>query len=157
MDTIIYIKAAISAFIGYLSLKLGLLAPLIMFLTISMALDYLSGIISAAHNGELSSRIGIFGIFKKLGYCIAVSVALIADKLIATVGSEFVKMPMATIFGTLTVVWLTLNELLSILENLGKIGVPLPAFLGKIIKTLKNDIDKKGEDITTKTNYKVGD
>ena len=39
--------------------------------------------------------------------------------------------------------WLTLNELLSVIENLGRIGVPLPNFLKKIIAQLKDTVDKK--------------
>ncbi|MFZ2538972.1 MAG: phage holin family protein [Oscillospiraceae bacterium] len=146
-DTLIYIKAAIAGILGFIAAKLGMLAPLLVFLAIAMALDYISGVIAAANFGKLSSKKGIFGILKKLGYCITVAVALITDQLIITVGSQFVQTPIVSLFGMLTIVWLTLNELLSILENLGKIGVPLPSFLNKVIKNLKDGVESKGDNV----------
>lgn len=142
-----WVKAVVSGVVGFISLELGMLAPLLVFLAVSMAFDYLSGVIAAGSRGELNSRLGVFGILKKLGYCIAVGVALITDKLIMTIGSELTQsaMPAISLFGTLTIVWLTLNELLSTLENLGRMGVPLPGFLGKVIKTLKKKVDSKGD------------
>ena len=44
-------------------------------------------------------------------------------------------------FGLLVAVWLIINEMISILENLGKLGVPIPEFLTKIIKRLKNSAE----------------
>lgn len=38
-----------------------------------------------------------------------------------------------------------INELISILENLGELDVPLPAFLVNIIKTLKNKVEEQAE------------
>ena len=42
-------------------------------------------------------------------------------------------------------VWLIINELISILENLGELDVPLPGFLVNIIKTLKNKVEEQAE------------
>lgn len=47
-----------------------------------------------------------------------------------------------TIFGLLVTVWLIINELLSILENAGRMGVILPTFLKKVLAELKNRIDE---------------
>ena len=44
-------------------------------------------------------------------------------------------------FGMIITVWLIINELISILENLGEIGVPLPEFLVNAVKSLKNKVD----------------
>ena len=41
-------------------------------------------------------------------------------------------------------VWLIINELISILENLGEMGVPLPSFLTSMIKTLKSKVEEQG-------------
>lgn len=46
-------------------------------------------------------------------------------------------------FGLLVAVWLIINEMISILENLSKLGVPIPEFLTKIIKRLKNSAERK--------------
>ncbi len=37
------------------------------------------------------------------------------------------------------------RELISILENLGELNVPLPSFLVNIIKTLKNKVEEQAE------------
>ena len=44
-------------------------------------------------------------------------------------------------------VWLGFNEVISILENLGDIGVPMPAFLKKIVEKLKGKIEDIGEGV----------
>ncbi|NLK39237.1 MAG: phage holin family protein [Clostridiales bacterium] len=51
-------------------------------------------------------------------------------------------------FGMLVCVWLIINEILSVLENLSAIGVPMPAFLTKITGGLKVTIENaaKAED-----------
>ena len=48
-------------------------------------------------------------------------------------------------FGVLVAVWLITNELISILENLESIGVPMPTFLIKIVKRLKVMAENVGE------------
>ena len=45
----------------------------------------------------------------------------------------------------LVTVWLIINELISVLENLSRMGVPIPNFLKKIIDRLKNTVDEKGD------------
>ena len=49
------------------------------------------------------------------------------------------------LFGLIVTVWLIINELISILENLSKMDVPIPAFLTKIIKKLKTTVEDKTE------------
>jgi phage-related holin len=46
-------------------------------------------------------------------------------------------------FGLLVAVWLIINEMISILENLGRLGVPIPEFLKKIIGRLKTSAERK--------------
>ena len=48
-------------------------------------------------------------------------------------------------FGVLVTVWLIINELISILENLESVGVPLPKFLVAIVKRLKITTEKVAE------------
>ncbi|MEG2813906.1 MAG: phage holin family protein [Oscillospiraceae bacterium] len=145
-DVFNYIKIFVTGIMAFISAKLGILAPLIAFLAIAMIMDYISGMISSGQKGDLSSKRGIVGILKKLGYVIAIVVALICDQLIIFIAGQFnAVLPSTAIFGMLTTIWLTLNELLSILENLGKMGVPLPKFLGKMIYLLRDTVDEKSE------------
>ena len=45
-------------------------------------------------------------------------------------------------------VWLDLNEILSVIENLGRMGAPVPEWLSKFITVLKNKVDVAGEKIS---------
>lgn len=56
----------------------------------------------------------------------------------------------------LVTIWLIINELISILENLGSIGVPLPKFLLTIIKKLKTTTENKVESEDENGNWYEG-
>ena len=148
-------SAVLAALISYL----GVVAIPVAVLTAAMATDYITGMISAWHNSELSSKKGIFGIIKKVSYLALVCVGMGVDWLIYSgLDQAGISTGNSVFFGVLVAVWLIINELISILENLKNIGVPLPAFLVTIIKKLKvsaeyinSDNDKenklaKGED-----------
>lgn len=149
-------KGMLSAGGAWISNKLGILFPVLILLTGMMVLDYISGLAASKKealenpdNPKLgwSSKKGQIGIFKKLGYIIAVAVAMAIDFLIFKVAAQLgVTMPSGTFFGLLTAVWLVLNELLSLVENAGRMGAPVPEFLSKIIIVLKTKVEKKGED-----------
>ena len=55
----------------------------------------------------------------------------------ASLGFE-IHLPMLA--ASLVAVWLIINEIISILENIGDIGVPLPGFLTKIVQGLKSKL-----------------
>lgn len=106
----------------------------------------ISGIASAWVKRELSSRVGIIGIVKKLAYLLAVAVAIVVDWVVQTAAVELgVDLGGFYFFGLLVTIWLVLNECISILENLSEIGVPLPAFLLKIIEKLEKTVEETGE------------
>lgn len=62
-------------------------------------------------------------------------------------GQMGLSMPANTFFGLLVAIWFLLNELLSILENVGRAGTPLPGFLQKLIAALKHTVEGKGDEI----------
>ena len=118
-------------------------------LVIFMAIDYITGYSAAAKNGEWSSKIAREGLWHKTGCIFAVLVAGILD---AVVGYLFgnihgLALPFEyTVFVCpLVVVWYMLMELGSILENVGKMGAPLPEFLKKMIAVLKATVDTSGD------------
>lgn len=116
-------------------------------LVIMMSIDYITGMISAWIEKDLSSRKGIVGIVKKISYMALVAVAMTVDYLIhcgfTAINIHFENNMW---FGLLVTIWLIINELISILENLGKIGVPIPPFLKKVINRLKISTEDKGEE-----------
>ena len=127
-------SAALAALISYL----GVIAIPVTVLTAAMITDYITGMISAWHNSELSSKKGIFGIIKKISYLALVCVGMGVDWLIYSgIKQVGIDLDYTIFFGLLVTIWLIINELISILENLGSIGVPLPMFLIKIVKRLK--------------------
>lgn len=141
------IKATLTLALAGLSVYFqNLLIPLIILLIVIIC-DYVSGMIAAGIKNELSSRAGIIGIVKKVSYLIIVTVGMVIDWIIQTallrVGVEMQEG--LIMFGLLVTVWLIINELLSILENMAKIGVPLPPFLSPLIRRLKLTVEEKAE------------
>lgn len=128
--------ASVAAYFGQL------LAPVLVLL-IMMVLDYATGMIKAYMTAQLSSRIGIKGILKKLCYMAMVAVGAGVDYLLR---SAFVQagfdLHIELFCGLLVAIWLIINELISILENLAAIGVPGFPKLAKILDRLKNTVSR---------------
>lgn len=136
--------AAVSVVLAYFN---ALLIPIIVLVTV-MVIDYISGMTSAKRTGELSSRLGVMGILKKVGYLALVAVGMVVDYLISSALVHVgVHIQINYCFAMIIIIWLIVNELISILENLGEIGVPIPEFLRKSIKKIKDGVENKaGED-----------
>jgi toxin secretion/phage lysis holin len=121
-------------------------------LLILMGLDYLTGVIGAWVNKCLSSEVGWKGIVRKFGIIVLTAVCMLVDYAIASLssGAGF-TFPLQGMVTILVCCWLIGNELLSILENLGKMGVPFPGFLKKLFSRFQNaaetaaGADKPGE------------
>lgn len=139
-------KALVAVTLAGAATYLRELAVPVIVLAGVMIIDYISGIASAWVKRELSYRVGIIGIVKKLAYLLAVAVAIVVDWVVQTAAVELgVDLGGFYFFGLLVTIWLVLNECISILENLSEIGVPLPAFLLKIIEKLEKTVEETGE------------
>ena len=101
-------------------------------LLVMIILDYISGIASAIYNKNLDSKIGLKGILKKFMYLVIVCVSVIIDKIVGNTGVVI----------TLVIYFFVANDGLSIIENMGKMGIPLPK---KLIDTL-NQLKNKGDE-----------
>ena len=138
------IAAVLAVALGALSSYfMRLIIPLIVLVSV-MLVDYGTGMAKAWIKEELSSRIGLRGILKKVGYLVIVSVAGVMDWLIdyglAEVGVD-VKLPF--LLAAMVAVWLIINELISILENVAAMGGPVPKFLVRILQRLKSTVSEK--------------
>lgn len=137
----------ISLIVAGLSVELSiyfkkLLIPLAIML-IAMAIDYITGLIKAYVLKELSSKKGMAGIFKKFAYILVVVVGIIADYLCKLFIAEFdINFTFTIPIALLLAIWLTINELISILENLNAINIPMPKFLQALISKLKNTVEE---------------
>lgn len=137
-------KITLSALIALLLTGFQYYVPALIVLVLFIVIDYLTGMAAAAINGGLSSQKGIIGIIKKICYmgavCVGFGVDFIILYLTKNSGMQFDYPP---VFGMIVTIFLTINELLSITENLGRIGVPLPKFLVKVVTKLKELADEK--------------
>jgi toxin secretion/phage lysis holin len=137
----ILFAGAVGALVAYLNV---LAVPLIVLGTV-MVVDWFTGMAGASATGKLSSRVGVIGIIKKLCYLALVVVGGVIDYLInSALVSIGISLQINYCFGMIITVWLIINELISILENLGEMGVPLPSFLMGMIKTLKGKVEEQG-------------
>lgn len=108
-------------------------------LCIMMAADYLTGIICAlvwkkspkSKDGAFESKASIKGLFRKAGILLAV---LVACQLDALSGTDFIR--------NSAILFFTANDGLSILENLGLMGLPVPQAVRNAFEVLR---DKGGE------------
>lgn len=141
-----FFQAIFAGVIGALAAYFNvLLIPLIVLLVV-MLIDYITGMAGAAYSGKLNSRVGAVGILKKAGYFALVAVGMVADYLISSALVKIgIDLKITYCFGMIITIWLIINELISILENLGELNVPLPSFLVNIIKTLKSKVEEQAE------------
>ena len=134
-DLFVAVIGAIGAFIARL---FGGWDAAMTTLVIFMGIDYLMGLIVAgifkrsgkSENGALDSRAGFKGLLKK---SVILLVALVAYRLDLVLGSTFIKD--AVIIGYIA------NETISIIENAGLMGIPIPDVIKKAIDILKKKSD----------------
>ena len=97
-------------------------------LIVAIILDYVSGMIKAYNKKQLSSKIGFSGILKKIGILILVMLSVLVDRVTGNTGA----------IRTLVIYYFVANEGLSVLENLGESGIPIPNAIKKALKVLKD-------------------
>lgn len=125
-ETICVILGTITTALVYL---LGGFDIALQCLLIAIALDYISGIIKAFTTKNLSSRIGFSGIVKKLGILLLVMVGVLIDRVSGDTGA----------IRTLVIYYFVANEGLSIVENLGQAGLPIPSSLKSALKVIRKE------------------
>lgn len=118
-----------SIFISIFSYLLGGLDSLITTLLIVIMIDYTTGILKAIYQRDLNSKVGLKGIIKKCGYIFIVILATLADRLLGD-GESAIR--------TIVIYSFIANESLSILENWGSMGLPLPKKLVEVFSSLKD-------------------
>lgn len=130
--------------LGALAAYFNVLTIPLVVLVVVMLIDYVTGMAAASYTKQLNSRVGVIGIVKKAGYLALVAVGMVVDYLISNaLVSIGVSLQINYCFGMIITIWLIINELISILENLGELNIPLPGFLVKIIKDLKSKVEDK--------------
>lgn len=126
-----YVKiclGVLNSAIGYL---LGGLDTMLICLLLFMLLDYITGIIKGFKNKKLSSEVGFYGLLKKATILVVVMVAVQLDT----------ALNLDNVMRYLAIGFYIANEGLSILENAGEIGIPLPEKLKESLEKLRSDED----------------
>ncbi len=132
------ICTVIGAFGGVISALFGGWDAALVTLIIFMGIDYITGLIVAGvfknsgktKSGALESHAGWKGLLKK---GVTLLIVLVACRLDVVIGSNFIRDAAVTAF--------VANETISITENAGLMGIPLPEVLKKAIDIL----NKKGD------------
>ena len=138
--TVAVLGAGLVSYIGILA------APMLVLLGV-MLLDYITGMIKAYIRAELNSKFGIKGILKKLCYMVMVAVGAAVDYLLrGALVQAGIDLHIELFCGLLVAIWLIINEMISILENLAAIGVPGFPRLSKLLERLKNTVSKEEEE-----------
>lgn len=131
---------------GFIASLFGGWDTALITLIIFMGVDYITGLIVAGvfhksqktENGALESRAGWKGLCRK---GTSLLVVLVACRLDLVIGSSFVR--------DATIIAFIANETISIIENAGLMGAPIPSVLVKAIEVLKqksdNDAPTSGE------------
>lgn len=126
---------------GFITSLFGGWSLVLQILILFMCIDYITGILVAAIfkkskktcTGALSSNAGFKGLCKKGVTVLIVMVAFQLDTLLNS-----------TIIRDITIISFIVNELISIIENAGLMGVPVPDIVVNAIDVLKNKTRTNG-------------
>lgn len=138
MRTQYVFSGIIGALGGIISTLFGGWSAGLTTLLIFMTIDYLSGLVVAgvfknsnkSETGALESRAGWKGLTRK---CMTLLFVLIAHRLDLLVGTSYIR--------DAVIIGFCVNELLSIVENAGLMGLPLPPILTRAIDVLSEKIN----------------
>ena len=98
-------------------------------------MDYASGLLASAYEGKLSSKVGFKGIQRKFMIFFVVAVAHLLDVLLKT--GEACK--------TAAILFYSINEIISITENAGRMDLPIPDKVLQTIDVLKSKSTQRGD------------
>lgn len=130
------IQVVIAAIGGWLGWFLGGCDGLIFALIAFAAADYITGVMCAIADKTLSSEVGFRGICRKVLIFILVGIANILD--VQVIGS-------GSILRTAIIFFYISNEGISLLENAGHLGLPIPEKLKEVLEQLHDRSEKEDE------------
>ena len=101
-----------------------------------VVIDYITGIMCAIVDKKLSSSVGFRGIFKKILIFALVGVGHIIDTMVIGTGS---------VLRTAIIFFYLSNEGISLIENAGHLGLPIPAKLKAVLEQLHDRAEKEDD------------
>lgn len=121
---------------GWLGYFLGGYDGLLYALIVFMVVDYITGVMCAINDKKLSSAVGFKGICRKVLILMLVGIANLLDVTIIGTGA---------VLRTAVIFFYLSNEGVSLLENAGHLGLPIPEKLKEILAQLHDREEKEGE------------
>ena len=138
-------KVATTAIGSLLSSIFGALYVPVGIMVFANITDYISGLCAAKKRGDgvISSYRSIQGIKKKVAMWLLVVVGAIIDQLLEYVSAALgFDLPFTFLVAAVVAVWITCNEIISILENVMDTGVTPPAFMIPLVKNIRTYAEK---------------
>ena len=129
------IQLVITAIGGWLGYFLGGCDGLLIALVVFVVADYITGVMCAVIDKKLSSEVGFRGICRKVLIFILVGIANILDVHVIGTGS---------VLRTAVIFFYISNEGVSLLENAGHLGLPIPEKLRLVLKQLHDRAEDDG-------------
>lgn len=141
------VKVTVIAVVSALMSWMGILAVPVLLLVGCNIIDYATGLCAVKYrNDSISSYKSIRGITKKVCMWLLVVVGAFIDVLIQyAVECAGIGLTVPFVVATVVAVWLVVNEIISILENMSDIGVNMPPFLLPLMKYIKKQVEDKAE------------
>lgn len=128
------VLAAVGGWLGYF---LGGCDGLLIALVVFAAVDYVTGVMCAVVDKKLSSEVGFKGICRKVLIFLLVGIANVLDTEVLKTGS---------ILRTAVIFFYLSNEGISLLENAGHLGLPIPKKMKKVLKQLHDRSEKEDDE-----------
>ena len=110
-----------------------------------VVIDYITGLMCAVVDKRLSSAVGFKGIFKKILIFALVGIGHLLDTHVIGAGS---------VLRTAVIFFYISNEGISLIENAGHLGLPIPAKLKSVLEQLHNRAEKEDENDENETDQK---
>ena len=130
-----FIFTAIGGWLGYF---LGGCDGLLFALVVFAVADYITGVMCAISDKKLSSHVGFKGICRKVIIFMLVGIAHMIDVNVIATGS---------ILRTAVIFFYLSNEGVSLLENAGHLGLPIPEKLKVVLEQLHDRAEKDGHQL----------
>lgn len=147
-DKVTEIKAAVTGAIAFVTALIGPIGWIVIVWIFSMLLDYLTGSWAALSHGDWDSAVARQGLWHKLGSIVAVLITAMLDISLGVILPQLGIAYDYIILTPIVCLWYLLTELGSMVENIDKLGAPVPDFLRNMIKKVKGKVDSIGEENT---------
>ena len=141
MDVLKHIQTALVVIGAALGYFVGGLDGFMIVLIIFMVIDYITGVMCAIRDKSVSSRAGFVGICKKILILVMVGMANMLDVYVIQTGS---MLRTAALFFYIS------NEGISILENMGNLGIRIPRKIRDVLEQLHDKSERDDDDDSNK-------